>query len=217
MAAPTRAAEGKARGVDQGGISAALNTTRRCVGWSALPYVVVGSTATRTGVHAMRTFLVTFQKIVSDGRGHDRPVLQQQTVVPAGYGKLRPTLLKRCSVEPATSSTGGCEQIPARSSNSPSWLSERRRKPAAANCPSAVEEDPAAQASKAPPSTPLSRTVTVKRSTPCPVTLTVKLGNGSLAAAAAARATRRSDARGLTCVAARSRVGRDAVRSAPRG
>lgn len=33
----------------------------------------------------MRTFLVTFHKVVSDGRGHDRQVLQQQAVVPASY------------------------------------------------------------------------------------------------------------------------------------
>lgn len=41
----------------------------------------------RTGVHAMRTFLVTFHKTVSDGRGHDHRVLQQQAVVPASYGE----------------------------------------------------------------------------------------------------------------------------------
>lgn len=35
----------------------------------------------------MRTFLVTFRKIVSDGRGYDRQVLQQQTIVPASYGE----------------------------------------------------------------------------------------------------------------------------------
>ena len=35
----------------------------------------------------MRTFLVTFHKTVSDGRGYDRRVLQQQTVVPANYGE----------------------------------------------------------------------------------------------------------------------------------
>jgi hypothetical protein len=33
----------------------------------------------------MRTFLVTFQKVVSDGRGHDHHVLQRQVVVPASY------------------------------------------------------------------------------------------------------------------------------------
>jgi hypothetical protein len=31
----------------------------------------------------VRTFLVTFHKIVPDGRGHDRRILQRQTVVSA--------------------------------------------------------------------------------------------------------------------------------------
>jgi len=35
----------------------------------------------------MRTFIVTFHKIVSDGRGRDCRVLQQQTIVPASYGE----------------------------------------------------------------------------------------------------------------------------------
>ena len=35
----------------------------------------------------MRTFLVTFHKLVSDGRGYERRVLQQQAVVPASYGE----------------------------------------------------------------------------------------------------------------------------------
>ncbi|GJE15149.1 hypothetical protein [Methylobacterium longum] len=35
----------------------------------------------------MRTFLVTFHKIVSDGRGYEHRVLQQQAVVPASYGE----------------------------------------------------------------------------------------------------------------------------------
>lgn len=35
----------------------------------------------------MRTFLVTFHKVVSDCRGRDHRVLQQQTVVPASYGE----------------------------------------------------------------------------------------------------------------------------------
>ena len=35
----------------------------------------------------MRTFLVTFHKVVPDGRGCDRRVLQQQTLVPASYGE----------------------------------------------------------------------------------------------------------------------------------
>ena len=35
----------------------------------------------------MRTFLVTFHKVVPDGRGCDRRVLQQQTVVPASFGE----------------------------------------------------------------------------------------------------------------------------------
>jgi len=33
----------------------------------------------------MRTFLVTFHKLVSDGRGRDHRVLQRQVVVPASY------------------------------------------------------------------------------------------------------------------------------------
>ena len=49
--------------------------------------MVLRLVATRTGVHAMRTFLVTFHKIVSDGRGCDHRVLQQQTVVSASYGE----------------------------------------------------------------------------------------------------------------------------------
>ncbi|MGU3665115.1 hypothetical protein ACLBX9_13120 [Methylobacterium sp. A49B] len=35
----------------------------------------------------MRTFLVTFHKAVSDGRGHDRRIIQQQSIVPASYGE----------------------------------------------------------------------------------------------------------------------------------
>ena len=35
----------------------------------------------------LRTFLVTFHKVVLDGRGRDRRVLQQQTVVPASFGE----------------------------------------------------------------------------------------------------------------------------------
>lgn len=35
----------------------------------------------------MPTFLVTFHKIVPDGRGYERRVLQQQAVVPASYGE----------------------------------------------------------------------------------------------------------------------------------
>jgi hypothetical protein len=33
----------------------------------------------------MRTFLVTFHKVVSDGRGHDQRVLQRRAVVSASY------------------------------------------------------------------------------------------------------------------------------------
>lgn len=36
----------------------------------------------------MRTFLVTFHKVVSDGRGHDRRVLQHETVVHANHGEV---------------------------------------------------------------------------------------------------------------------------------
>ncbi|QGY03510.1 hypothetical protein MMSR116_17660 [Methylobacterium mesophilicum SR1.6/6] len=35
----------------------------------------------------MRTFLVTFHRTVSDGRGHDRRIIQQQSIVPASYGE----------------------------------------------------------------------------------------------------------------------------------
>jgi hypothetical protein len=35
----------------------------------------------------VRTFLVTFHKVVPDGRGRDRCVLQQQTVVSACSGE----------------------------------------------------------------------------------------------------------------------------------
>jgi hypothetical protein len=35
----------------------------------------------------MRTFLVTFHKVVSDGRGRDHRALQRQAVVPASHGE----------------------------------------------------------------------------------------------------------------------------------
>ncbi|MCJ2099255.1 hypothetical protein [Methylobacterium sp. E-046] len=35
----------------------------------------------------MRTFLVKFHKTVSDGRGYDRQIIQQQSIVPASYGE----------------------------------------------------------------------------------------------------------------------------------
>lgn len=44
------------------------------------------SAATRTEVHAMRTFLVTFHKVVPDGRGRDHHILQRQAVVSACSG-----------------------------------------------------------------------------------------------------------------------------------
>lgn len=40
----------------------------------------------------MRTFLVTFHKIVPDGRGRDRRVLQRQVVVSACSGEAAKTL-----------------------------------------------------------------------------------------------------------------------------
>ena len=59
----------------------------RNIGCSDLPYVVLSSVATRTEVHAMRTFLVTFHKIIPDGRGHDHRALQRQAVVSASSGE----------------------------------------------------------------------------------------------------------------------------------
>ncbi|MHB2205292.1 hypothetical protein [Methylobacterium sp. CM6257] len=46
---------------------------------SGLPYGLILEIVGRT----MRTFLVTFHKVVPDDRGHDHRVLQQQFVVPA--------------------------------------------------------------------------------------------------------------------------------------
>lgn len=65
---------------------AAAGPAERGAACSVLPYVVLISPATRTGVHAMRTFVVAFYKIVPDGRGRDHRALQRQAVVAASHG-----------------------------------------------------------------------------------------------------------------------------------
>ncbi|MHB2205718.1 hypothetical protein [Methylobacterium sp. CM6257] len=49
----------------------------------------------------MRTFLVTFHKVVPDGRGHDRRILQRQTLVSACSGEAATEAAKALFCEAA--------------------------------------------------------------------------------------------------------------------
>ena len=49
----------------------------------------------------MRTFLITFLKVVPDGQGHDKCVLQRKTVVSACYRKAATDAAKTSFCEAA--------------------------------------------------------------------------------------------------------------------